>query len=258
MKRTVVDMALRVYKNGIAWKKTADEFFFKGFNDDLVNLLAVFPASLRSQMNLFLPWDRIGYAYARNGSAEYLGRHSIYTGTGGMHNFGELAEWKGLNYTKAFPAGCSAVNGSPGEFQKTNLKKFESIKYFATDFCRAVYLDYLDEVDVYGVTGYRYMISPKTWDNGTIYPGNECYCNGACLPYGVMNISSCWFGLPVFVSNPHFLNADSFFQEEVEGMHSNSSLHTSYITLEPRTGLAMEIKGRLQMNAFIEPVSHIQ
>lgn len=63
VKQTVIDMALKFYKNGVVWKKTADEFYFKGFNDDIINLLAVLPVSFRSSLNLLIPWDRIGYCY---------------------------------------------------------------------------------------------------------------------------------------------------------------------------------------------------
>lgn len=63
MKRTVVDVALRFYQNGIVWKRTAEEFFFKGFEDNIVNLLSIFPSSFRSAMGLFVPWDRIGFTY---------------------------------------------------------------------------------------------------------------------------------------------------------------------------------------------------
>lgn len=62
--RTVIDMALKFYKNGAVWTRTADEFFFRGFNDEIVNLLAVLPASLRYNLGVFMPWDRIGYTYA--------------------------------------------------------------------------------------------------------------------------------------------------------------------------------------------------
>lgn len=63
MKRTVVDVALRLYHTGAVWKRTAEEFFFKGFEDNIVNLLSIFPTSFRSSMGLFVPWDRIGFAY---------------------------------------------------------------------------------------------------------------------------------------------------------------------------------------------------
>lgn len=180
------------------------------------------------------------------------------TGVGDMDQFGQLLLWNGKNYTEHFPQQCSSIKGSPGEFQKTNLKKNESIQYFFTDFCRSVVLDYLDEVMVEGVLGYRYIISPNVFDNGTLNRANECYCNGECLPYGSLNVSGCWFGLPVFVTNPHFMDADLFFISQVEGLKPDKNIHTTTAVLEPRTGFMLELKGRLQLNFYIQPSSHIR
>ncbi|XP_065358600.1 protein peste-like isoform X2 [Calliphora vicina] len=258
MKRTVVDMALRLYQNGIVWKRTAEEFFFKGFEDNIVNLLSIFPSSFRSAMGIFVPWDRIGFIYGRNGSTDLLGTHTIGTGVGNMEEFGQLLLWNGKNYSEYFPQECSAVKGSPGEFQKTNLKKNESIQYFFTDFCRSVNLDYLDEIMVDGILGYRYIISPNFFDNGTLNPDNQCFCNGECLPYGAANISGCWFGLPIFISNPHFMDADPYFISKIDGLKPDMDIHTTTAILEPRTGFMLELRARLQMNFYIQPSSHIR
>ncbi|XP_037821125.1 protein croquemort-like [Lucilia sericata] len=258
VKRAVVDMALRLYKNGIVWKHTAEEFFFKGFEDNIVNLLSIFPSSFRSSMGIFVPWDRIGFIYGRNGSTDLLGTHTISTGAGNMDEFGQIVLWKGKNYSEPLPQACSSVKGSAGEFQKTNLKKNESIQYFFSDFCRTINLDYVDEYMVEGIKGYRYIISPNTFDNGTLNPANECFCNGECLPYGAVNISGCWFGLPVFISNPHFLDADPFYASKIDGMKPESDKHLTTAVLDPRTGFMLELKGRLQLNFYIQPSSHIR
>ncbi|XP_046808242.1 protein croquemort-like [Lucilia cuprina] len=258
VKRTVVDMALRLYQNGIVWKHTAEEFFFKGFEDNIVNLLSIFPSSFRSSMGIFVPWDRIGFIYGRNGTTDLLGTHTISTGAGNMDEFGQIVLWKGKNYSEPLPQACGSVKGSAGEFQKTNLKKNESIQYFFSDFCRTFNLDYLDEYMVEGVKGYRYIISPNTFDNGTLNPANECFCNGECLPYGAVNISGCWFGLPVFITNPHFLDADPFYASQVEGIKPELDKHLTTAVLDPRTGFMLELKGRLQLNFYIQPSSHIR
>lgn len=171
---------------------------------------------------------------------------------------GQLIRWKDKNYTDAFPKQCNHVGGSPGEIQKSHLKKNESIEYFFPEFCRIVELDYLDEVNVEGVRAYRYILSPKVFDNGTTYPESKCFCGDSCVPYGAMNIASCWFDLPLYVSEPHFMNADSYHLNQVVGMRPNKSRHETIITLEPRTGLLLELKGRLQVNIYIEPTYHIR
>lgn len=64
-------------------------------------------------------------------------------------------------------------------------------------------------------------------------PGNECYCTGNCIPSGMINVSSCRWGLPFFASLPHFYGADPVYVEAVEGLDPDKSKHESYIVLEP-------------------------
>lgn len=49
---------------------------------------------------------------------------------------------------------------------------------------------------------------------------------------GVLNISACQSGAPVFVSQPHFLNGD-FYKDTVIGMSPNESIHNTFIDVEP-------------------------
>lgn len=70
-------------------------------------------------------------------------------------------------------------------------------------------------------------------DLGTINPANACYCNGECLPSGVLNVTACKVGAPVFLSFPHFYNADPYYVNAVEGMNPTKEEHELYITVEP-------------------------
>ena len=39
--------------------------------------------------------------------------------------------------------------------------------------------------------------------------------------------------LPVFVSKPHFLDADKSYLDGVNGLHPNRSLHDAFLEVEP-------------------------
>ena len=93
---------------------------------------------------------------------------------------------------------------------------------------------------------------------GTMYPENECFCGGQCVPSGVMNISSCRFGSPVFMSYPHFYNADKFYVDQIDGMNPQRENHEFYMILEPTTGIALEVAARFQVNMLVEPISGIE
>ena len=69
-----------------------------------------------------------------------------------------------------------------------------------------------------------------------------------------MNVSSCRFGSPVFMSYPHFYNADPFYVEQVEGLQPKHKDHEFYMVLEPKTGIALEVAARFQVNMLVEPI----
>lgn len=68
--------------------------------------------------------------------------------------------------------------------------------------------------------------------SGTKYKENECFCNGECVPSGVINVTACRLGAPVFMSFPHFFNADPYYQDQIEGMSPNKEKHQFSMTLE--------------------------
>uniref|UniRef100_A0A1B0FQW6 Uncharacterized protein n=1 Tax=Glossina morsitans morsitans TaxID=37546 RepID=A0A1B0FQW6_GLOMM len=193
----------------------------------------------------------------RNGTSVLSPTYRISTGADGVNSYGQLKFVNGRNHTKHVPSGCSQVRGSSGELQRVNLVKYEPIEYYVADFCRRFWLEYDDEVMVDGVLGYRYKMGNMILDNGTMYSENKCFCNGKCLPAGVVNITSCAWDMPFFISLPHFLNADDYFVSRVEGLQAKRELHEPFIILEPRTGLLMEFRGRFQLNIYLEPSSHL-
>lgn len=71
-------------------------------------------------------------------------------------------------------------------------------------------------------------------DNGSLVKENECYCDeDFCPPSGVFDLSKCRFGAPVFMSFPHFYNADPFYSNSMNGMNPDKENHRYYIALEP-------------------------
>merc|ERR1719288_94229 len=79
--------------------------------------------------------------------------------------------------------------------------------------------------------------------NGTENPLNSCYEPvEEQLMSGVYNTSLCRYGAPVFISQPHFLNADPYYSSLVQsGLSPDPSLHST----------------RFQMNVLLAPVSGI-
>lgn len=59
------------------------------------------------------------------------------------------------------------------------------------------------------------------------------YLTGKCLPEGLVDVTDCYYGFPIALSYPHFLDADPSLLEKVSGLTPNRSLHESFFVLNP-------------------------
>ncbi|XP_036328353.1 protein peste-like isoform X1 [Rhagoletis pomonella] len=252
LRRRVIDIALKVYHDDITIKKSVDELLFGGYEDVLLNVANYLPSSL---IDVKVPFDKFGYCYPRNLSADVTGTYNIYTGADDIRKFGQIHTWNYRETTREYAPECGKVYGSPGEFQSLYLQPEKPVNFFLSDVCRTVAMDYVQPEVVEGVKGFRYEGGKRMVDNGTLYPENVCHCNGQCVPSGLMNISSCWYGSPIFLSYPHFHEADPYYLAEVDGLKPEKEKHELYLVLEPRTGLMLEMTARLQSNILVEPIS---
>jgi hypothetical protein len=110
---------------------------------------------------------------------------------------------------------------------------------------RSITFEYAEDVEVHGVTGYRFELGKRLLDNGTIDRGNWCNCGGQCVPQGTLNVSSCRHGAPAFVSYPHYLDADPYYTRLVTGMNPDQDRHRFYLTLEPVSGNSCVVKAHI-------------
>lgn len=68
-------------------------------------------------------------------------------------------------------------------------------------------------------------------------------------PKGVFSIGQCQLGAPIYASLPHFLDADEYYLEQVDGLRPNRSLHEFYIDVESTLhSIPVGAKARLQLN----------
>lgn len=186
-----------------------------------------------------------------------MGHFNMHTGEDDISQIGTMKNWNYAPRIEYFPDDCGILRGSAGEFYPPIKEKTEPISIFMADLCRSISLDYDEEKSIHGITGYKYRGGEKTVDNGTIYPENKCFSSGESVPSGVMNVSACRFGSPVFMSFPHYYGADPYYLSQVEGMNPSIDKHEFYITLEPMTGIPLDVAARLQINMLIRPVPNV-
>ncbi|KAG7468842.1 scavenger receptor class B member 1 isoform X3, partial [Solea senegalensis] len=62
---------------------------------------------------------------------------------------------------------------------------------------------------------------------------------------------------PVFISHPHFYNADPVLLDYVQGLSPNEDEHGLFIDIHPQTGVPLNVSIRLQLNLYMKKVSGI-
>lgn len=87
----------------------------------------------------------------------------VYSGP----NFGKTKEWQYNDYMSYYDkrGECNTVRGSAGEFFSPKRERDE-IGFFSPDICRYVPLTYVNDEDIDGTTGYKYIFGDSFLDNG--------------------------------------------------------------------------------------------
>lgn len=90
------------------------------------------------------------------------------------------------------------------------------------------------ESDWLGLTGTKFVSDADMLDNGSRVSSRECYCKDVeCMPSGVLNVSSCKYGAPAFVSLPHFYLADETYRKNISGMNPKKEEHEFTLIVQP-------------------------
>ncbi|XP_077284882.1 protein peste-like [Arctopsyche grandis] len=248
-----LSMGLTIFNQEISVTKTARELLFDGYDDPLLDLAKSLPQKETNAP----PVDKFGWFYKRNGSTENDGYFNMATGYGNIKSFGVLKNWNNNTRTPFFSGSCAKVEGSAGEFYPPKLSKTQKISMFSADLCRTITFDYDEVVTVQGIPAYKYSGGSSILDNGTIHPENKCFCAGECQPSGTLNVSTCRYGSPAFISFPHFYLADPYYLDAIEGLSPDEDKHKFYIALEPTSGIPVDVAARFQLNFLVSPSNYV-
>ncbi|KAG5676732.1 hypothetical protein PVAND_006541 [Polypedilum vanderplanki] len=247
-----VELSLSFFDQQIHLTKTASELLFEGYDDPIINVAK----EIAKIMGITVPFDRFGYFYSRNESSLLTGDFNVDSG---ISTVGQLRKWNYQSTSDHFEGSCSNLEGaSAGElFPPEITNKISTISVFSPEICRNLLIDFEKEINVDGITAKRFIGGDRTVDNGTKYPENKCFFSGDNVASGVLNVTACRLGAPVFMSFPHFYAADESYRNAIEGMAPNKEKHQFYMTFEPKTSLPIEIAGRFQLNVLIKPIRNI-
>ncbi|XP_005096207.1 lysosome membrane protein 2 [Aplysia californica] len=199
--------------------------------------------------------DVFGLFYNQNGTDD--GVYEIISGQKGLDHFGEILSWNGntsLSYWNSKIA--NAINGSDGTLYPPFISTSQTKYLFSSDLCRSLGMDFKKDVTNRGIDMDRFVAPEIMFGNVTVNPDNAGFCTppGNCLPSGLLNVSVCRTGAPVVMSMPHFLGCDPQTINAVEGLSPNEEEHSSFLDIEPLTGVVMNAGKKLQINVFMDKI----
>uniref|UniRef100_A0A665VQV3 Scavenger receptor class B member 1 n=1 Tax=Echeneis naucrates TaxID=173247 RepID=A0A665VQV3_ECHNA len=245
--RLMISATFKTFNEGPFLTKTVEELMW-GYDSKLVDFLNKYlPGMLPSSGKFGL------FAEFNNSNT---GLFTIFTGQDDIRKVHKVDSWNGLtelSYWRTPQA--NMINGTAGQMWPPFMTKESTLPFYSPDACRSLELVYQRPGEFKGVPLYRY-VAPKTmFANGIDYPPNEGFC--PCRKSGLLNVSSCRHNSPVFISHPHFFNADLSLLDTVLGLNPNEDEHGLFIDIHPQTGVPLNVSIRLQLNLLMKRVSGI-
>ncbi|XP_034752587.1 scavenger receptor class B member 1 isoform X3 [Etheostoma cragini] len=245
--RFMMSATFKTFKEGPFLTKPVGELMW-GYDSGLVDFLNKYlPGMLPTSGKFGL------FADFNNSNT---GLFTIHTGKDDIRKVHKVDSWNGLtelNYWRT--PQCNMINGTAGQMWPPFMTRESTLPFYSPDACRSLELVYQRDGKMKGIPLYRY-VAPKTlFANGTDYAPNEGFC--PCRQSGLLNVSSCRHNSPVFISHPHFFNADPVLLDYVLGLNPTEDEHGLFIDIHPLTGVPLNVSIRLQLNLYMKRVSGI-
>uniref|UniRef100_A0A8C7NFE2 Scavenger receptor class B member 1 n=1 Tax=Oncorhynchus mykiss TaxID=8022 RepID=A0A8C7NFE2_ONCMY len=245
--RLMISTTFKTFKEGPFLTKSVGKLMW-GYDSKLVDFLNKWlPGMLPSTGKFGL------FAEFNNSNT---GLFTIHTGKDDIRLIHKVDSWNGLTkLTNWKTPQCNMINGTAGQMWPPFMTKESTLPFYSPDACRSLEMVYQREGIMEGIPLYRY-VAPKTlFANGSDYAPNEGFC--PCRQSGLLNVSSCRSNSPVFISHPHFYNADPVLLDYVQGLQPTEDQHGLFIDIHPETGVPLNVSIRLQLNLYMKKVSGI-
>lgn len=242
-RRIIAFLINRLHEQPVV-QHTVGELLFDGYSDPLIKESRAIDPSLPDTNGKF------AVMIQRNGSND--GLFTVYTGKGQLDMYNVINRWNGLQNLTWWKGTCGMINGTNGELVPPLSPGQGSIYIFNPDFCRSFKVNSNGRITKMGVHLEQFVAPETTFQNGENYSANTCFDTERRLRSGVMDLGPCQHGVPAALSFPHFYMADPYYLEQVEGLQPNSTLHRFQLDLEPKLGLTVSLRGRIQLNILVK------
>lgn len=252
--RIMVEGIIKRVDHGFIIEKTVKELLFNGYDDILMKALALVDPEARKYKG------RFGYLLNQNASYDKL--FSVFDGTDNVNRLNYIFKINNTDHLNTwFGEDCNSFAGvTRGEiFPPMRTTPFNNIYFFVSDFCRKFSLKYQrSNTLANGLKIFEYVFDPLNVASPSDFPVNSCYFNdkkkisfdgmNGTLPSGVIDISPCKAGSPIFLSYPHFLDANDYYLSKVGGIRPNASAHRGFFYIDQATGSSVKVAARFQVN----------
>ncbi|XP_027899485.1 platelet glycoprotein 4 [Xiphophorus couchianus] len=234
---SIVETLIKTTNSSLFQRRTVKELLF-GYTDPI----------LRGDVGFFLDYNQT-----------YDGPYDVFTGKDDISKVGKIDMWKGSRSLGFWnDEYCDKLNGTDASSFPPFVNKKEPLFFFSSDICRSVSASYESTMNLKGIDVYRYSLHPSTLASPLDNPDNKCFCSNMkttknCTLAGVLDISTCQQGRPVYISLPHFLHGSPSLRTDVIGLNPHEEHHKTFLDVEPTTGFTLNFAKRIQVNMMYGP-----
>lgn len=246
--QSVLNSLIKKSKSSMFQRRTVKELLW-GYTDPFLTLV---PYPIVTTIGLFYPYNNtVDGVYKVNSGKDDISKVAI------------IEKYKGKKNLSFWESYCDMINGTDAASFPPFVEESRVLQFFSSDICRSIYAVFGGKIDLKGIPVFRFVLPSKAFASPAENPDNICFCtekifSNNCTNSGVLDISKCKEGKPVYISLPHFLYASSDVSSNVEGLHPVEEEHRTYIDVEPITGFTLQFAKRLQVNLLVKPAKKIE
>ncbi|CAH2085949.1 unnamed protein product [Euphydryas editha] len=144
---------------------------------------------------------------------------------------------------------CNRLEGTYEGLMLTPRMKKVDIRVFRKQACRVYPFNFDGQLP--GGNGfdiYRYKLEESAFNSSSPF---ACKCTQNCLPDGFIDISNCYYGFPIALSKPHYLDADPVQRSYFKGLKPDPEKHKSVLEVEPILGAPLALTTNIQVNIAV-------
>ncbi|KPJ06983.1 Scavenger receptor class B member 1 [Papilio machaon] len=94
----------------------------------------------------------------------------------------------------------------------------------------------------------RFQLQESAFNKTSEY---ACKCTKNCLPDGFVDVSNCYYGFPIALSKPHYVDVDAQQQTYFDGMNPEPEKYYSQLDVEPTVGVPLALSINVQINVAV-------